>query len=70
VAIGGAAWSVLDDERLAEPLRQPLRHQARSEIGGAARRDGDENADRAGRIGLRVRRARPGRQHPSAGGEA
>jgi hypothetical protein len=67
--VGGAARAVLDDEGLAEPLRQPLRHQPRGEIGGAAGRHGDEDTDRAGRIGLRVRRPRQGRQHRSASGQ-
>src|SRR5438067_12874342 len=31
------SWLVLDDELLAEPLRQPLRHDAGGYVGAAAR---------------------------------
>ena len=36
--IAAGAGPVLDDEWLAEPLRQPLTHQARDDVGRAARR--------------------------------
>ena len=36
--IAAGARPVLDDELLAEPLRQPLTHQARDDVGRAARR--------------------------------
>ena len=41
---------VLDDELLAEPLRQPLPHDARRDVGGAAGGIGDDPAHRPGRI--------------------
>ena len=36
--IAAGARPVLDDELLAKPLRQPLTHQARDDVGRAARR--------------------------------
>ena len=35
--VAAGARPVLDDEGLAEPLRQPLTHQARHDVGRAAR---------------------------------
>ena len=40
--------SVLDDEWLAEPLRQPLTHQARDNVGRAA--SGDWHATSASKM--------------------
>ena len=50
--IGAGAGSVLDDERLAELLRQPLTHQAREGVGGAARRKPDDQPHRSWRVRL------------------
>ena len=38
--IGARARPVLDDELLAEPLREPLTDQTRDDVGSAARRKG------------------------------
>jgi len=41
-----AAGPVLDHEGLPEPLGQPLRNEARDEVGAAAGRGRDQDADR------------------------
>src|ERR1051326_8139685 len=41
------ARSVLDDERLAEPLRQPLTNQAREDVGRTAGRKADHDSYRS-----------------------
>src|ERR1700693_337755 len=41
--IAPGAWSVLNDEWLCEPLRQPLTHEASDDVGRATgRRDSDQ----------------------------
>ena len=60
------ARPVLDDELLAEVLRQPLPHQAREHVGRAARRKADDDPHRPGRIGLRPHNSRQSRQRGSA----
>ena len=47
---------VLDDEWLAEPLRQPLTDQAREDVGRAARGKADNHVHRPRRIGLAPKR--------------
>ena len=47
--IAAGTWPVLDDELLAEPLRQPLAHQTRDDVGRAAGAKADD--DRTGRVG-------------------
>ena len=64
--IAAGARPVLDDEWLAEPLRQPLTHQAREDVVRAAGGKADDDAHRPRRIGLRPREARYGRKHGSA----
>ena len=54
-----AARAILHDDLLPEELDQPLRHEARDEIGPAARGTGDDDAD--GLRGIRLR-AGAGRQ--------
>ena len=44
--------SVLDDDWLAEPLRQPLTRQARENVGRAGRGDWRDQTDRPRRIGF------------------
>ena len=56
---------VLDDEWLAEPLRQLLTHQAREDVSWAASGKGDDHAHRARRIGLRPGDPRDRRQRGS-----
>jgi hypothetical protein len=50
--VAGGAGPVLDDERLPEPLRQPLHHQPREDVVGAARGKPDDQAHRGARIAL------------------
>src|SRR5262245_51192285 len=64
--VGASAWPVLDDERLAEPLREPLTHQARVNVVRAAGSKSDDDAHRPRRIGLRPCDARNSRQRDSA----
>ena len=60
--IAAGARPVLDDEWLAEPLRQPLTDQAREDVGRAAGGKADDDAHRPRRIGLRPGDARYGRE--------
>src|SRR5262249_14214161 len=62
----GGARSVLDYKLLAQPVRQPLSHQACRDVSGSARRKADDNADRSRRIRLRRGETRHGRQRGSA----
>src|SRR5262249_50506742 len=65
--IGAGSWAVLDDEWLAEPLRQPLTHQAPKEVSHTGRGRGNDYSHRPGRIGLRpceTRRDREGASSP------
>src|SRR6516162_3574679 len=64
--IAGSTRPVLDDEWLAEPLRQPLRDQACDDVGRPASGKADDDAHRPRRIGLRPRDPRDGREHSSA----
>ena len=52
---GAAARSVLDDELLAKPLREPLPDQSRRYVEPAAGGNRNDDAYRPGRIGLRPR---------------
>jgi hypothetical protein len=53
--IGAATWPVLDDEWLAEALRQPLSHQASDGVDPAGRGEWHDQMHRPRRIGLRPR---------------
>src|SRR5215472_16369695 len=64
--IAGSSWSVLDDELLAEPLRQPLSYQACHDVGATSGRKSDNDAHRSRRIGLRPRDPRHYWQRGSA----
>ena len=56
--IAAGARPIFDDELLAEPLRQPLAHQARDDVGRAAGGIADDDVHRPRRIGLRAVRSR------------
>src|SRR5262249_58766928 len=64
------ARSILDDEWLAETLRQPLTNQAREDVGWPAGRKADHDPHRPRRVGLRESDARDGRQRAGARGQA
>src|SRR5262249_60627573 len=67
--VGAGAGPVLDHRWLPEPLGEPLRDQARGDVGGAARGKPDEQAYRTARIRLRPRDARDRQQRGGARGE-
>src|SRR6516162_7947349 len=67
--IAGGTRSVLDDELLAEPLRQPFSYQACHDVGATSGGKSDNDAHRSRRIGLRPRDPRYGRQRGSARGQ-
>jgi hypothetical protein len=58
--IAGGARSILDDEWLTEPFRQPLTDQARDDVDRAARGKSENHAHRPDRIGLSPCNARDG----------
>src|SRR5262249_597617 len=66
--VAGGTGRVLDDEWLAEPLRQRLTYQTRDDLGYATGRKADDDAHRPRRIGLRPCNSRDGRERGSAGG--
>jgi hypothetical protein len=51
----GGTGTILDQELLAERLRQPVRHQTCSDVRRAAGRERHDEADRLRRPGLRLR---------------
>src|SRR5262249_4819643 len=63
------ARSILDDEWLAETLRQPLTNQAREDVGWTAGRKADHDPHRPRRVGLRPRDTRHRRQRGGARGQ-
>ncbi len=67
--IAAGAGPVLDHERLAEPVRQPLADKARQNVRRAAGAKADDDADRMRRITLRPGEARDGGQRDGAGCE-
>src|SRR5215831_11363321 len=67
--IGASAGPVFDDERLAEPLRQPLADHARNDVSRAARGKWHDQTHRPRRIGLRPSETRHGRQRGGAHGQ-
>src|SRR5262249_19803138 len=64
--VAAPTWTILDDELLAQTLRQPLTHQAREDVICAAGGSRDDDAHRARRIGLRLSAGRDG--SPDDGG--
>src|SRR5262249_3854251 len=67
--VGRRSGAVLDEELLAELLRQPLSDQPSAKVGGAAGGKADDHPHRPCRIGLRECKAREARQRSGAGGE-
>ena len=67
--VAAGSRTVVDDERLTEPLREPLTYQARRDVRTASGREANNDAHRPRRIGLRPRDPRDGRQRGSARGE-
>jgi hypothetical protein len=55
--VAAGAGAVLDDHRLANLLAQLVGEQPRHDVGGAARGERRNEADRLGRVGLGVRGA-------------
>jgi hypothetical protein len=51
--VAASTRSVLDDELLTKPLREPLTQQARNDVLAAPRRLADDDAHWPHRIGLR-----------------
>jgi hypothetical protein len=64
--VGGGTRPVVEDDGPAQPLRQPLPHQAREDVGHIAGRHRHDPAHSPRRIGLRPSRARNGRESGSA----
>src|SRR5262249_20691976 len=64
--VAAGARPVLDDDLLAESLRQPRPHDAGDGVGAAACGKADDPAHRPRRIGLRPRETRHGRQRGNA----
>src|SRR5215831_13161451 len=67
--IAAAARSVLDNKLLTEPLRQPLTHQTRDDVGRTGWSERHDDAHRPRRIGLRPHCARYSRERGSTGGQ-
>src|SRR5262249_33712566 len=67
--IAAGARTVLDDERLTEPLREPLTYQARRDVRTASGREANNDAHRPHRIALRPCDAPDGRQRGSTQGQ-
>src|SRR5229473_5393892 len=64
--IAASSWSVLDDELLAEPLRQLLSYQACHDVSGTTGGKSNDQAYWPHGIGLRPSEVRHGRQRGSA----
>src|SRR5262245_58477271 len=60
--VAAGSRTVVDDERLTEPLREPLTDQARRDVRTASGREADNDAYWPRRISLRASDARGGRQ--------
>src|SRR5215468_11312615 len=66
--VAAGSRTVVDDERLTEPLGEPLTYQARRDVRTASGREANNDAHRPRRIGLRPSNTRHGREGGSAGG--
>src|SRR6266404_9535275 len=67
--VAAGSRTVVDDERLTEPLREPLTYQARRDVRTASGREAHNDAHRPRWIGLRPSSTRHGRERGSARGE-
>src|SRR5215831_940472 len=67
--IAARAWSIVDYELLAEPLRELLSDQTSHGVGCTARRVADDDTHGPRRVGLRPSDARHGRERGSARGQ-
>jgi hypothetical protein len=66
--IAGRTWPIVDDNLLAEPLRQRLSNQAPDNVGRLPARKADDEAHRSSRITFCPYDARSNRQRASARG--
>ena len=76
----GGAGAVLDQHRVAPDLGEALRNHPRDDVGAAAWREADQDANRFGRVSLCLRSSAGGEQqccrntgesgHASSGGDA
>src|SRR5262249_22746603 len=64
--VAAGSRTVVDDERLTEPLREPLTYQARRDVRTASGREANNDAHRPRRIGLRPSEPGDGRERGSA----
>src|SRR5262249_51660572 len=64
--VAAGSQTVVDDERLTEPLRKPLTYQARRDVRTASGREANNDAHRPRWIGLRPSNMRHGRERGSA----
>src|SRR5262245_54423326 len=67
--IGGSPWPVLNDERVAEPFRQPLTEESPVNIAPATSGESNYDAYRSGWISLCLRHAERGRESGRAGNQ-
>src|SRR5215510_8684780 len=67
--VAAGSRTVVDDERLTEPLGEPLTYQARRDVRTASGREANNDAHRTRWIGLRPSNTRHGREGGSAGGQ-
>src|SRR5215468_7769308 len=67
--VAAGSRTVVDDERLTKPLREPLTYQTRYDVRTASGREANNDAHRPRRVGLRPSEARDGRERGSARGQ-
>src|SRR6516225_5189089 len=67
--VAAGSRTVVDDERLTEPLRKPLTYQARRDVRTASGREANNDAHRPRRIGLRASETGGDRQRGRAHGQ-
>src|SRR5262249_61586440 len=67
--VAAGSRTVVDDERLTEPLREPLTYQARRDVRTASGREANNDAHRPRWVGLRPSEARDGWERGRASGQ-